>query len=99
MHESFDVRTRHLRIGLHRGRNVATDFTLLDRASPFVHRMRRATMTVVFEGSGRFDEGDRCALLGDGDLVTSDSRAGGTEAYAGARTSRLALECGMRRWR
>ncbi len=92
LHESVDVRLRGVRVGLHRGRNVATDFTLLERAAPFVHRVQRSTLTLVFEGSGRVDEAGRQRWMREGEMVTSDANRGGTEAYAGVVTSRLVVD-------
>jgi len=91
-HESVDVRLPGLRMGLYRGRNVASDFTLLERAMPFVGRIQRSTLTIVFQGFGRFDERGRQAWLREGDLVVSHSRHAGTEAYAGASTTTLAID-------
>ncbi len=83
-HEAVEVRTPYLRVGVHRGQGVASDFGVLERAMPFVHRMSRPCLTLLLEGHGRFDEGGRRLRIEPGDLAVSDQRRGGTEAYAGA---------------
>lgn len=82
-HESVELRTPSLRIGLHHGKNVSSDFGVVERAAPFVHRMSRPCLTLLLEGEGRFDEGGRRLRVAPGDLALSDQREGGTEAYAG----------------
>ncbi len=73
-------------------RNVVTDYTLLDRAMPYMHRKRRPSLLVILEGEGRFEERGKRSFLRQGDLVRSDARLGGTEAHAGAPSRCLALE-------
>lgn len=91
-HALLDVRTPHLRVARMRSRGVVTDFGLLDRAMPFAHRMERRGLTVLIEGEGRFEEGGRRRFLAPGDMVLSDLRRGGTEAYSGAPSLYLVIE-------
>jgi hypothetical protein len=74
------------------GRNIAADFAVIERASPFIHRLRRCAVSIVLEGIGRFEEGGRRAWLGPGDLAFSDERRMGTEAYAGEECRTLIVE-------
>jgi AraC-like DNA-binding protein len=92
LHSAIEVRTPSLRIGLHHGRNVSSDFGVVERAAPFVHRMTRPALTLVLEGHGRFDESGVRSRVAPGDLVLSDQRAGGTEAYAGAPARWLVMD-------
>jgi AraC-like DNA-binding protein len=89
---AVEARTTGLRVAWQVGRNIASDYALLERAMPFVHRMTRSCLTVVLEGSGRFDEAGARAWLDPGSMVVSSQREGGLEAYAGAATSMLVLE-------
>jgi hypothetical protein len=91
-HVQLDVRTATLRVGLQRGKNVASDYALLQRASPFLHRLSRPALTILLEGDGRFEEGARRAWLRPGDVALSDQARGGTEAYAGATCRWLVLD-------
>ena len=89
---AVNLRSAGLRVGVHRGRNVTSDFTLVARASPFLERCDRIGLTLVLDGRGRFDEKGRTGWLGPGDLVIDDQREGGTEAYAGADATWVVLE-------
>jgi AraC-like DNA-binding protein len=91
-HRAVEVRTPGLRLGVHQGRHVSSDFGVVERAAPFVHRMTRPCLTLVFEGRGRFDEHGRRFAVAPGDLVLSDQREGGTEAYAGAPARWLVMD-------
>jgi AraC-like DNA-binding protein len=89
-----DLRTPFLRIARMQSRGVITDWGLVDRAMPFVHRNNgaRVNVTIVVEGVARFEERARCAHMDRGDIVISRSDALGTEAYAGERSVALAME-------
>lgn len=91
-HRHVEVRSKSLRVGWHVGRNVASDYALVQRAIPFLRRMSRPQLSIVLEGHGRFDEEDRHVWVEAGSIVASDQRLGGTEAYAGATSSILILE-------
>src|SRR5262245_9917011 len=89
-HETVEIRRHDFGVELRRGRHVATDFTLLERAAPFMHQFtQRCTLTIVFAGACRIDERGRSDWLRPGDLLVSDASRGGTEAYAGEATSGL----------
>jgi AraC-like DNA-binding protein len=91
-YELVDVRTRHLRIMRILSRRVVTDYTLLDRAMPYMHRKVRPSLFVVLEGEARFEERGRQEFLARGGVVESDALRGGTEAHGGTPSSCLALE-------
>lgn len=91
-HVAVEIRTPWLRVGLHRARNVASDYSLLAQASPFAAPHPRSGLTLVIEGQGRFDEAGRTAWLEPGDLVQSEHARQGTEAHAGAASRVLLLE-------
>ncbi len=92
-HVAIELRTPELRIGLHRGRNVASDYALLAKATPFLDRPARGTgATIVLEGGARFEDDGRQAWLGPGDVVVSDQTRRATEAHAGERSCVLILE-------
>lgn len=75
------------------GAGGATDWGLLNRAMPFVHRnLPRAAVTIVVAGTARFEEGGRAAHLRSGEFVVSDVLRCGTEAYAGDPQVALAIE-------
>jgi AraC-like DNA-binding protein len=83
-YEIFDLRTRWFRMVRGRARGVVTDWGLLNRAVPFVHRFEgRTTMTIVLSGSGRFDEANEHAFLRPGDIALGDMNSFGTEAWVG----------------
>lgn len=82
-HRSVEVRTPELRVCAHRGRNVASDFGLLERCVPFLHRLTRPAVSVLLEGRGRFEEDGRRVAVAPGDFVHSDQARAGTEAYTG----------------
>lgn len=89
---AVEVRTPFMRVSVHDGRNGSTDWGVVERALPFVHRMSRTELTVVLRGRGRFDEGGRHHEIGAGMLALSDQSRRGTEAYAGRATRYLVLE-------
>jgi hypothetical protein len=89
--EVADVRVACLRASFYQGRNVVSDYGLLQRAAPFLHRLRRPQLSILLEGQGRFEEGGRRRFLRAGELVVSDLRQQGTEAYAGARCRWLVI--------
>lgn len=91
-HHAIDLRSPWLRVGVHRARNLASDFGLVEHALPFVHRLTRPAITILLEGRGRFDEGGKRVELAAGDLALSDQRRGGTEAYAGQQNATLIIE-------
>ncbi len=90
-HEAIEVRTPFLRISTHRGRNVSSDWGVVERAAPFVHRLTRCSLTIVLVGRGRFDEGHRRSLRA-GDVAVSDQTRAGTEAYAGGVSSVVCVD-------
>jgi AraC-like DNA-binding protein len=92
LHHAIEVRTPALRLGVHHGRSVSSDFGVVERAAPFVHRMTRPCLTLVFEGHGRFDEHGRRFRVDPGDLVLSDQCERGTEAYAGSPARWLVMD-------
>jgi len=82
-YEMVDVRTPWLRVLHSRSRGLVTDFGVLNRAMPFLHRLgERSTLTLVLTGAGRFDARERHSYLAAGDLAISEASTG-TEAYAG----------------
>jgi AraC-like DNA-binding protein len=87
-----DVRTPSLRVGTQYGRNVASDFALLQRAAPFLHHLRRPQLTIMLEGYGRFDENGRREWLRPGVIAVSDQGQAGTDAFAGATCRWLVLD-------
>lgn len=89
---AVELRTPFLRVCVLEGENVATDWAVVQRATPFVERMARTSVSVVLEGRGRFDERGEHHALAPGTLALSDHARGGTEAYAGARTRVLIAE-------
>lgn len=91
-HEQIEVRTPSLRVGVQRGRNVVSDYALVQRASPFLHHLQRAEITILLEGSGRFDEAGRHLHLVAGSIAVSDQARGGTEAYGGPACRWLTIE-------
>jgi AraC-like DNA-binding protein len=94
LHEDSEVRTPHLRISLRTGRNIATDYGLLNRAVPFMDRMQRPQVSVVLAGEGRADEQGRRVWLSANSFAVSDGGAtrGGIHAYAGVETKQLLVE-------
>jgi AraC-like DNA-binding protein len=82
-HRHVNVHAAGLRVSFCEGRQVVSDYALLQRAHPFLHVMGRSSISMNLQGRGRFEEGGRRAWLDPGDLVLSDQRRGGTEAYAG----------------
>lgn len=91
-HVQTNVRSASLRVGLHRGGNVASDYALLQRVSPFLHHLTRPALTVLLAGEGRFEEGERRVWLRPGDIVRSDQARAGTEAYSGERCLWLVMD-------
>jgi AraC-like DNA-binding protein len=91
-YEHLDIRMRHLRLVRVRSRGVASDWGLLNRASLFAKPGTRTAVSIVLEGTGRFDEARKHEFLPAGALAISSQAHGGTEAYAGARSSVLAIE-------
>jgi hypothetical protein len=91
-YDLIDLRTLHLRIMRMSSRRVSTDYTVLDRAMPYMHRKERPSLLLVLEGEARFDEGRSRRFLSRGDVVRSDARLLGTEAHAGHMSSCLAFE-------
>lgn len=87
-----NLRSPGLRFGVHRGQNIASDFTLVARASPFLDRMERTGLTLLLEGRGRFDEHGQSGWLASGDLVINQQRRRGTEAYTGREGVWVVLE-------
>ncbi len=87
-HEEVWVRSRHLRVGVQRGRNVASDHALVQRAAPFLHQLTRPQLVILLEGTSRFDEQGRRRWFDAGDLALSDAAQAGIDAFGGA-TSRL----------
>lgn len=87
-----ELRTPFLRFCVQSSRNVSTDWGVVERAVPFVHRMSRPGLSLVLAGRGRFDEHGRHHEVRTGDLALSDQRQHGTEAYAGPTSRLLALE-------
>jgi AraC-like DNA-binding protein len=87
-----ELRTPFVRFCVQNARNVSTDWGVVERAIPFVHRMSRPALTIVLEGRGRFDEGGRHFETREGQVALMDQRRMGTEAYAGARSRVLAIE-------
>lgn len=88
---AVEVRVPALRVTLLEGKNIASDFALMERATPFTAQIKRPALTLVLEGAGRWDELGRRAWTDPGDIILSDSRMGATEAYAGPTTSVLIL--------
>jgi AraC-like DNA-binding protein len=91
-HVATELRSPEIRLGVHRGRNVASDYALLARASPFTAPCSRTGLTIVLDGNVRFDEDGRRAWLEPGDLVESDHARQATEAHAGATSCVILLE-------
>jgi hypothetical protein len=94
-YEQVDLRTPWMRIAVTRGRNVTSDFALVDRATSFVGRTARKgrnAMTLVLRGHARFEEAGRRGWLEEGSFVASELARGGTEAYAGDESEVIAFE-------
>lgn len=91
-YRAIDMRGPLLRVGVQEGRGIASDYGLLDRATPFVREVRRVCLSIVLDGDGRFDEAGRRVWVRPGDAVLSQANRGGTEAYAGTRSRVLVLE-------
>src|SRR5215208_5546556 len=91
-YEIVDVRMHHLRVLYIRSRNVVSDYGLLNIAAPFLPGMDRSGLTVLVEGRGRFEEAGVRRFLAPGDLVLSDQRRCGTEAYAGSDCALVAVD-------
>ncbi len=87
-----ELRSPNLRIARMVMKNVTSDYGLLERATPFSGNSTRSCLTLVIEGEGRFDELGRRAFTKAGDLLVSDQRARGTEAYTGTSSEILVLE-------
>lgn len=81
---SVDVRFPGLRVGAFSSENIATDFGLLERGSPFVHRLSRPQVTILLAGRARFEEGEHRTFVDRPSWIVSDVAQAGTEAYAGA---------------
>jgi AraC-like DNA-binding protein len=93
LHVGVDLRTPDLRLGVHRGRNVSSDYSLLARAAPFLDLPHpRTTLTIVLDGHARFDESGRSAWLSAGEIVQSHSSRAGTEAHGGSVSRTIVLE-------
>lgn len=88
----MEARAPGLRIGWLRGENVATDYGLLNRATPFAMPHVRSALTVILEGTGRFEERTRRAFLETGSMSVSDQRNAGTEAFVGTVSSYFVFE-------
>jgi AraC-like DNA-binding protein len=91
-HRSVEARAPGLRVAWLRGENVSTDYGLLNRTAPFSGALKRAAITVVLEGDGRFEERSARTYLRPGEMVVSDQRARGTEAFVGSVSSYFSLE-------
>jgi hypothetical protein len=91
-HTQVDVCTPVLRVRSYCGKNVASDFGLLHHASPFLQHCRWSELTIVLEGSGRFEEEGRRAWLAPRVVVLSDQGRAGTEAFAGTRSRCLVID-------
>lgn len=91
-HIATELRTPELRVGLHRARNVSSDYALLVQASPFTEPASRVGLTIVLDGQARFEEADRQVWLEAGDVVQSDHARRGTEAHAGQSSRVFLLE-------
>jgi len=89
-HVAVELRTPDVRVAVHRGRNVVSDYRLLALAAPFLEFHGRIALTLVLEGGARFEEGGRRAFLEPGDLVLD--ALSGTEAHGGVTSEVLVLE-------
>ncbi len=90
-HEKVEVRMPSLRVSTQRGRNVASDYALVQRAAPFVHHLRRPQLVILLEGHARFDEGGKRVWFEAGTAMLSDMSRGGTDAFGGGRCRWLVL--------
>lgn len=91
-HHATDLRSEHVRVAWLRGRNVTTDYRLLNHAVGFVKRLNRSTATIVLEGGGRFEEGVTQRQLETGTITRSHQGRAGTEAHGGAASSVVLFE-------
>jgi AraC-like DNA-binding protein len=91
-HEQVDVRTPGLRIGVHCGRNVTSDYALLHRAAPFLHHLRRSQLVIMLAGHGRYDENGRREWLRPGVVALTDQGCRGTDSFGGATYRCLLIE-------
>jgi hypothetical protein len=90
-HGHIEVRTPSLRVGYHWGRNVASDYALLQRVAPFIHLAQRPEIIILLDGQGRFDEDGRRAWLEHGQLVVSNTGRLGTKAFAASELRALVI--------
>ncbi len=91
-HELIDVRTPGLRVGIQSGRNVASDYALLQRAAPFVDHLKRPQLVVLIDGYARLDERGTRLWYEPGTLMLSDASRGGLDAFGGATSRWLVLD-------
>lgn len=91
-HAHTDLRTPSLRVAVHSGRNVASDFAVVQRAAPFLHHCTRPQLLVLFEGQSRFDEQGRRAWITPGSFSLSDPQRGGTDSFGGSASRWLVLD-------
>jgi AraC-like DNA-binding protein len=74
-HEDSEVRSPALRVAIRAGRNVTTDYGLVERAFPFSHRMKRPQISIVLAGEGRAEENGRRVWIRRGTFLASDGGA------------------------
>lgn len=92
-HVAVELRSPELRLAVHRGRNVSSDYALLAKASPFLASAARSSgLTLVLEGAARFDDRGKHAWLAAGDFAAVELSRPITEAHAGTRSRVLLLE-------
>jgi len=81
-HRSVELKCPGFRIGRHETQRLMSDYGLLNRATPFVHRLDLSAVSIVLEGEARFEEGSRRIFVREGTLVAADQLNQPTEAYA-----------------
>src|SRR4051812_33534541 len=88
------MRTHSMRLTFIEGRNVTSDYALLEKATSFMANMTRPRgwMTIVLRGQGRFEEGSRRKFLETGDVVVSNCVRHGSEAHTGVVNRQLIVE-------
>lgn len=94
-HRAVDLRTPSMRLQVSEGRNVTSDFALVEKAAPFIARLAprpRGELSLVLRGRGRFEEGCHRRFLEVGDAAVSQVVRGGTEAHSGEASRVLIVE-------
>jgi hypothetical protein len=82
-HRKIELRSPGLRIGTECNTHIASDFALVERASPFLEHTRRPQLLVLLDGVARLDEQGHRLWYESGTVAVSDGGLGGLDAIAG----------------